>query len=364
VYNRPFNLTATGSRAGCSEQLREGKAMQVGAGDYRYEWSDDWAQVPESAAARGGWAHPGVAVTEAGEIVTFHPSEPVLLFFAGSGQLLRSVPTDLTEGHGITVSKEGETEFLWLADPGSKGHRIDGEMRRTAAPGRVVKMTMDGRVALELERPDLSVYSDGKYAPTSVAVNEERLGGNGDIWVADGYGKSYVHRYSRFNKAGTYVGSINGVEGEAEAFACPHGIWIDYRKAEPELYIADRGNRQVQVYDLEGRFKRAFGKTFLSSPSAFARDGQLLIVAELRARLAILDEHDALVGYLGDNSAVCDAPGWPNEPDERGVAKRTTRLVPGKFNSPHGLAADGAGNIYVAEWLIGGRLIKLAKVGR
>jgi hypothetical protein len=240
--------------------------------------------------------------------------------------------------------------------------RVDGELRRSATAGRVIKMALDGRVELTLERPDLPAYAEGKYAPTSVAVHEERFGGNGDIWVADGYGQNYVHRYTRFNKAGQYVGSINGVEGQAGAFATPHGIAVDHRKAEPELYIADRRNHQVQVYDLEGHFKRAFGQAYLTTPSCFARDGDFLIVGELRARLTVLDSDDRLVCYLGDNEAVCDMPGWPNEPDAQGVPSRTSRLVEGKFNSPHGLAADRQGNLYVAEWLIGGRTTKLVKV--
>ena len=335
--------------------------MHIGSGQHQYEWIDNWAQIPDSDARRGGWAHPGVAVTTRGEVVTFHPGEPALLFLAADGRLLRSVPTDLTEGHGITCTREGDTEYLWLADPGSKGVRVGDELRRTSSPGRVIKMALDGQVVQTLERPDLPAYGEGRYSPTSVAVHEERFGGNGDVWVADGYGKHYVHRYSRFSKAGEYVGSINGGEGAAGAFSCPHGIWIDNRRAEPELYIADRGNRQVQVYDLDGSFKRAFGQNYLNSPSGFARDGRLLIVAELWARLAILDADDRLICYLGDNSPVRAMPGYPNELDERNVPCRTSRLRPGKFNSPHGIAADSGGNIYVAEWLIGGRMTKLEK---
>lgn len=336
--------------------------MQIGDGAQTYEWIDTWGEIPDTAQTRGGWAHPGVAVTEAGQVVTFHPGEPSLVLFDDAGRLQRTIPTDLTEGHGITVSKEGDNEFLWIADPGSKAVRVGETLQRVATPGRVIKMTLAGQVVQTLDRPNLTIYDEGKYAPTSVAVHEERFGGNGDIWVADGYGKNYVHRYSRFSRAGEYRGSINGAEGGAGDFACPHGIWIDYRKADPELYIADRGNHRVQVYDLEGAFKRAFGTAFLSSPSGFARDGDFVIVAELRARLAVLDAADQLVRYLGANEAVCDLPGWPNEPDRNGVAQRTSRLQPGKFNSPHGIATDRDGNIYVAEWLIGGRMTKLAKV--
>ncbi len=181
-------------------------------------------------------------------------------------------------------------------------------------------------------------------------MNEERFGGNGDMWVTDGYGKNYIHR---FDKAGRYLGSINGEEGQAGAFKCPHGIDFDYRRGEPELYIADRGNRRVQVYDAEGKFKRAFGQDILTSPCGFASFGQYLLIPELRARLAVLDENDRLVGYLGSNEPVCDMAGWPNHKKEL--------IQPGKFNSPHGMAADGKGNLYIVEWIVGGRITKLAK---
>jgi hypothetical protein len=74
--------------------------------------------------------------------------------------------------------------------------------------------------------------------------------------VTDGYGQNHIHR---FTASGEYVSSINGNEGRAGAFNRPHAIWIDTRKSEPELYIADRASGQVQVYSLEGEFKRSFG---------------------------------------------------------------------------------------------------------
>ena len=49
-------------------------------------------------------------------------------------------------------------------------------------------------------------------------MNQEKDGGNGDVYVADGYGSNYVHRYS---KTGEYISSINGEEGEAGRFATP-----------------------------------------------------------------------------------------------------------------------------------------------
>lgn len=338
--------------------------MRIGTAGHIYEWLGDWATLPDSASARTGWAHPGLAVTATNEIITFHPGDPTVLVFDQDGTLRRTIATGLTEGHGITLTREGATDYLWIADSGAKRNPQTGYgYSGGTAVGQVVKMTLDGRIVLCLERPHLEIYRDGVYQPTSVAVNEERFGGNGDVWVADGYGQSYIHRYCRFSKDGEYLNSIsiNGEEGGGR-FSTPHAVWIDTRKAEPELYIADRSNHRIQVYDVEGTFKRVIGADFLSSPSAFARDGDFLIVAELRARLSILDGDDRLVGYLGANEDVCTMAGWPNMLDATGTPTRTNRLEPGKFNSPHGIGVDADGNIYVAEWLIGGRMTKLVKV--
>ena len=142
----------------------------------------------------------------------------------------------------------------------------------------------------------------------------------------------------------------------------PHAIFIDRRKSEPELYVADRTNGRVQVYDLEGGFKRVFGQDFLTSPSGFVTHGDQMIIAELSARLTVTDAADGLVCYLGANDAVCDVDGWPNNENNAGEIVPTSLLERGKFNSPHGMAVDADGNLYIAEWLIGGRFIKLAKI--
>ena len=113
----------------------------------------------------------------------------------------------------------------------------------------MVKLGLEGRKVKSLTPPDLDLYQRENYCPTFVAVNGERHGGNGDIWVAESYGQSYVQRY---DQAGKYLGSINGEGGSAGRFNCPHAIFIDRRKTEPELYVADRANRRMQVYDLAG----------------------------------------------------------------------------------------------------------------
>ncbi len=273
--------------------------MRTGTGENTYEWIGNWANVPDSESARRGWAHPGMVVTDSGEVITCHSGDHTVLFFDGDGRLVKSWDGDFSDAHGITLVRDGLSEQLWIADNGSKRHHTHGydyPPGADQASGRVFKTTLDGEVVNRLPKPDHPAYATTRYAPTTVAVNEERYGGNGDIWVGDGYGASLVHRFS---ETGKYIATISGEEG-AGAFNCPHGIFIDRRGPDAELYVADRTNHRVQVYDLEGKFKRAFGSDFLSSPSGFVTHGNLLVVAELRARLAVLDKEDNLLCYLGE----------------------------------------------------------------
>ena len=335
--------------------------MRIGTGEHTYDWNETWATMPNPESAKAGWSHHGIVVTEAGKIITLHQGTLNMMEFDPNGTVERSWELGLTEAHGITLVKEGGTEYLWIADPGRKRTPETGFQYPdpdAQVTGQVVKTTLTGETTMSLEPPPLSTYRDGDYLPTWVAVNEERNGGNGDVWVADGYGQNYVHRY---DKNGGYIASINGEEGPVGAFDQPHAIFVDTRKSSHELYVSDRGNDRVQVYDLEGKFKKSFGSDFLTTPTGFAIDGDLMIIAELNARLTIVDLEDKPVSQLGDNHQVADTPGWPNNHDEDGKDIRTSLLEPGKFNSPHGMAVDANGNIYVAEWLIGGRMVKLTK---
>jgi DNA-binding beta-propeller fold protein YncE len=310
--------------------------MRVGIDGQMYEWIDDWARIPDSPSGRENGRTHGVVVTSSGNVMVFNQADPGVVTFDQSGKLINSWGDRFSGAHGMTLVKEGATEYLWLTDQNSR---------------EVVKTTLDGKTVMTVEKPNHPVYEKANYTPTWVAVNEERHGGNGDIWVTDGYGSNYIHRY---DKQGKYLLSINGEEGKTGAFSCPHGIWMDTRKAEPELYVADRSNHRVQVYDVVGQYKRAFGSEYLTSPDGFVTHGEFLLVPELYARITILDGNDKLVCHLGANEDIVQVKGWPNLPKDM--------IHAGKFNSPHGIAADQSGNIYVVEWIVGGRIIKLVKV--
>ncbi len=119
-------------------------------------------------------------------------------------------------------------------------------------------MALDGSVLTRLARLTHTQYGSLPYAATMVAVAEVEQGGSDNVWVADGYDASLVHRYSA---DGELLQTLDGTD-EAGLFNCPHGIFIDYRGAELELLVADRSNNRGQIFDLEGKFKRILAKDF------------------------------------------------------------------------------------------------------
>lgn len=77
------------------------------------------------------------------------------------------------------------------------------------------------------------------------------------------------------------------------------------------------------------------------------------------SRIILVDKANELlvsIGKVADRSR----PGWPNALDASGAVVRPP-LVEGAFSTPHLVAVDQAGDIYVTEWLIGGRLVKLTR---
>lgn len=318
--------------------MMNGTNLIVGTGKFRYKWIDSWVKVPvsESESSKENGRTHGVAVTAEGKVVIFHQANPAILIYNSKGDLVDSWGNDFNGAHGLCLIREDGEEFLWLTDEFS---------------GKVVKVDLAGNKIIELARPDQEIYLKNKYSPTWVAVDEERFGGNGDVWVADGYGENYLHRYDKY---GNYKGCMDGSEGKAGKFNCPHGIWIDRRKPEAELYIADRGNKRVQVYNLKGKYKRVFGEGILTCPCSFVSYKDKLIISELSAKLTILDINDEVIEFLGENEKTCSIPGWPDHTPEL--------IIPGKFNSPHSAAIDRDGNIYIVEWIKGGRVTKLEKI--
>jgi hypothetical protein len=196
----------------------------------------------------------------------------------------------------------------------------------------------------------------GEYKPTNVAVvpADEKDGTGkphpmrGYVFVADGNGKSWIHV---LDPSGNYVRSFGGPGSQRGQTSCPLGIAIDSRQeGEPRLVVADRSNRRLQYFTLDGRHT-AFVTDELRSPCHFDTRGELLLVPDLEARVTLLDKDNKLVVQLGDGENF----GLRDKPREQFVA--------GKFIAPHSACFDNEGSIFVVEWVEVGRVTKLRKVG-
>src|SRR5205085_1923966 len=134
--------------------------------------------------------------------------------------------------HGLKLRREGNSEFLYHCD-----------INRC----RVVKTTLTGEEIWVHGYPrEDSNYSERPidFVPTNVAFAP-----NGDFYVGDGYGSSHVLRYSLDGK---FIGEV-GKRGQGDGeFQTPHGLWVDDRGKTPILTVADRGNRRIQTFTLDG----------------------------------------------------------------------------------------------------------------
>jgi hypothetical protein len=302
----------------------------MGDGVQRYEWVKDWLQLPEKQDVLGN-THGGIVIDSQGLIYVNTDTTKAIMVYGKDGKFLRSMGEDLAGGlHGMTLVRENNEEFIYLV------HAAKNEAR---------KLSLKGATIWTIPWPEQS----GKYAkadeyhPTSIAVAP-----NGDIFIADGYGKSWVHRYDKDRK---YLSSFGGPGSEPGQMNTPHGLAIDTRTNPPTLLVADRANHRLQVFDLTGKFQKVIEGFRL--PCSIDIQGEYAAVADLAGRVTILDKNNQVVTQLGDN------------PDE---SLRGNHDVPkekwqdGLFTAPHSARWDAEGNLYVMDWNALGRINKLKRL--
>lgn len=171
----------------------------MGSGEHTYEVTHDWGALP--AEIQYGNTH-GVCEDAQGHIYIHHTvyatseKQDSMVVFDADGKFVKSWGKEFRGGaHGLHIRKESGTEYLYLCD-----------IQR----GLVVKTTLSGKEVFTLGYPKESEpYSkpgpDGKplkWSPTNLAVAP-----NGDIYVGDGYGSSYIIQYSA---KGEYIRTFGG----------------------------------------------------------------------------------------------------------------------------------------------------------
>ena len=302
----------------------------LGEGEHRFRWEKHWMRLP--ADVRTGNTHGCVVVDAEGRIYFNTDSAHAVIVLAPDGSYLRSFGKEYAGGlHGMTIVREKGEQFLYLTHLGR--HEL-------------IKTTLEGEELWTLGWPEESgKYEDAEqYRPTGVAVAPD-----GRIYVADGYGLSWIHQYDPRRR---YVRSFGGPGKEPGKLRTPHGLWMDTRGEEPVLIVADRENSRLQTFSLEGEPLSVIEQDLRRPCNVYEHDGEL-VVPDLTGRITLLDAENRLIAHLGE------------QPDP---ALRAKNGVPvekwkhGEFLSPHGAAWDSHGNLYVVDWNYLGRITRLTRL--
>jgi hypothetical protein len=312
----------------------------VGSGLHTYECVHDWLAPPDGLV--WGDTH-GLSQDEQGHIYVAHTvnkssmrGESVVVYDA-AGRFVAAFGEEFRGGaHGLGLRREPEGELLYHCD-----------INRC----KIVKTSLDGKPFWSHGYPrEDAAYADRPidFVPTNVAFAP-----NGDFFVADGYGSHHVLRFSRNGKFLGEIGRPGHGDGE---FNTPHGLFVDSRGREPVLLVADRGNRRMQAFTLDGAHIRTIkDEAHLRMPCHFHTRGDWMVCPDLDSQVCILDRQYNVIAQLGDGQAANGEVG-----SRRNQSR--SEFTPGRFITPHAAIFLHDGNILVAEWLPIGRITLLRRV--
>ncbi|MFT7669079.1 MAG: putative membrane protein [Planctomycetota bacterium] len=310
----------------------------VGSGANRYRWDSRWLKLADGRDWLGS-THGCIVVDKQGRVYLSAETGPAVLVFSAEGVLENSFGEEWEGGlHGISVVTEAsgdegaEREVLYLAHTGRQ---------------EVIKTTLEGEVLARFGAPPESTglyMNPDHYRPTSVAVAED-----GTVFIADGYGLSWVHRFSA---DGVYLDSFGG-RGEAiENLSTPHGLWWDTLTSPSTLLVSDRENHRLARFSHGGEFIEATDPEsgLLRRPCHVQFLGELGIVSDLAGRATLLNGKLELIAQLGDNPD-------PAQRAQYGITPDLWRE--GVFLAPHCARFTLKGDIIVMDWNVAGRVTLL-----
>jgi DNA-binding beta-propeller fold protein YncE len=292
-----------------------------------YRTIENWAKLPEG---RTWGSTAGVAIDRNGNIWVAErcganscagSNLAPILEFDSSGKLLTSFGADMfVFPHGITADREGN---IWVTDGDAK----DGKGHQ------VFKFSPKGKVLLTLGKA--GVAGDGEDTfnrPSAVAI-----AANGDIFVADGHGGDSNARIVKFSKDGKFMmtwGRKGSAPGELNI---PHALAFD---SKGRLFVADRGNNRIQIFDQNGKFIDQWPQ--FSRPSGISIDRNDVIYVADSESGSVAKDHAAWkrgirIGSAKDGSVTAFIPDPNTAPNFTGTS------------AAEGVSADAKGVIYGAE---------------
>jgi hypothetical protein len=297
-----------------------------------YEVDPKWPQRPEQFA----WAAmPGIAVDRDDNVWLFTRAKPPVQVYSREGKVVRAWGDDFVgSAHHIKLDREGN---VWIAD-------IDLHVVRKCSP--------TGQVMLTLGTPGKRGTDETHlHAPTDMAI-----AASGDVFVSDGYGNN---RIVHFDAKGKFVKAWGQMGTGPGDFSLPHAIAIDSRG---RLYVADRNNVRIQVYDQAGKLLDSWANVIVpwgfcmtdkdelwacgSTPMPWREDPKYP-----GAPLSCPPKDQIVMKF---NSAGRVLELWTIPKGEDGKEQ------PGDVNWIHCLAVDSHGDLYVGD-IIGKRAQKLVR---
>jgi DNA-binding beta-propeller fold protein YncE len=275
-----------------------------------------------------GPVHGGASVDKAGNVYVSTDSERGIVVFDKDGKYSRSFGPTLI--HGLYLQKERDGEYLYAARPNF--HEVQ-------------KIKTDGTVAWTMGYPqEPGLYSNAnEFAPTNVVALPD-----GTIFVADGYGKCYIHKYDKNRKYIKSFGGLGASPAEEGKFNRCHGLAVDLRGRKPLLLVCNRESGRVEHWDTDGNLVKILHRN-LRMPAAAHVAGDYAAIAELQGRVTILGKDNSIVAQLGDN---------PNPSQRANFGLPPAQWTEGICNNPHGISFDKQGNVIVSEWSQFGRMHK------
>lgn len=298
----------------------------LGHNNKRYKLDTKWSKA-DVAKYPVKDCHEMVQDSKGRIILLTNETKNNVLIYDKAGKLLTSWGTEYPGAHGLTLFNENGTEVLFICD--NNRHQV-------------IKTTLDGKVLMTLNYPkETGEYTkEDEYVPTETAIAP-----NGDIYVADGYGKDFIIQY---DAAGKYIRHFGGRGNEAKHLLNAHGVCIDSRdKAKPCLLVTSRQQNAFKRYTLTGEYMDT-----IDLPGAWVCrpviKGEYLYAAVLQSNsnqwkqsgfVTILDKQNKVVSNLGGSEPKYDG-------GKLGELYQTIKY----FDYPHDVCIDDEENLYIAQW--------------
>ncbi|MDH3583029.1 MAG: 6-bladed beta-propeller [Phycisphaerae bacterium] len=296
-----------------------------------FETVPGWGLLPTGKSALGP-THGAVVIDKAGNIYT--SAKKGVVVFSPDGKVVRSfLGPKYSDIHDMEIRAEAGGEFIY----GARNNNAEG-----------IKFDIGtGEIVLKLGNPPESGLKLRKFNPTAITVAP-----NGDIFLSDGYASNHIFKY---DKTGKYLLHFGSKGNGLKQFNTAHGMTLDTRYNPPRLLICDRNHQpkgRLVHYDLNGQFLEEV-VTGLGMPTSAAVQGDYVSVPDLHGRLVILDRSNTIIAVLGHNAD-------PRKRANFGV--RQEQWIEGIFSGTHGSYWDKDGNLYVQDWNVSGRIMKLERV--